>query len=167
MFSCVGDKSSTCRVSPFGYSWINACLRLPMTFRSLPRPSSALGALASTLCSSSLDYSPETPLQSFRSIDFLFCNWSFKTFLVFSLCSCQGARRLSPPFRTLFRILKTIQMNGRQFLLGHRPYDLCPSFVSAFLSVRFDCLFYASFPPRNRPRFETSAFALVCSLERR
>ena len=36
-------------------------MRLPLAFRSLPRPSSALGALASTLCSSSLDYvDPET-----------------------------------------------------------------------------------------------------------
>ena len=39
------------RVSPFGYLRINACLRLPVAFRSLPRPSSAYGALASTLCS--------------------------------------------------------------------------------------------------------------------
>ena len=43
------------RVSPFGYPWINACLRLPMAFRSLPRPSSAISALASTLRSYSLD----------------------------------------------------------------------------------------------------------------
>ena len=39
------------RVSPFGHPWFNACLRLPMAFRSWPRPSSALGAKASTLCS--------------------------------------------------------------------------------------------------------------------
>ena len=37
------------RVSPFGYPWINACLQLPMAFRSLPRPSSALNAKAFTL----------------------------------------------------------------------------------------------------------------------
>ena len=55
MYSCMGDSSSNCRVSPFGYQGIYACLRLPLAFRSLPRPSSALGALASTLCSSSLD----------------------------------------------------------------------------------------------------------------
>ena len=40
------------RVSPFGHPWIKACLRLPMAFRSLPRPSSALGAKAFTLRSS-------------------------------------------------------------------------------------------------------------------
>ena len=57
MYSSMGDRSSTCRVSPFGYQGIYACLRLPLAFRSLPRPSSALGALASTLCSSSLNYS--------------------------------------------------------------------------------------------------------------
>lgn len=43
-------------VSPFGYLRLNACLRLPVTFRSLPRPSSALGALASTLCPYLLDH---------------------------------------------------------------------------------------------------------------
>lgn len=44
------------RVSPFGYLRFNACLRLPVAFRSLPRPSSAYGALASTLRSCSLDF---------------------------------------------------------------------------------------------------------------
>ena len=43
------------RVPPFGYPRIEACLRLPVAFRSLPRPSSAVGALASTLCPYSLD----------------------------------------------------------------------------------------------------------------
>src|SRR3954470_23015300 len=38
------------RVSPFGRSRINACSQLPGTYRSLPRPSSALGAKASTSC---------------------------------------------------------------------------------------------------------------------
>src|SRR3954453_5084023 len=36
------------RVSPFGHPRINACSQLPEAFRSLPRPSSALGAKAST-----------------------------------------------------------------------------------------------------------------------
>ena len=31
-------------VSPFGFLWINVCLQLPIDYRSLPRPSSALGA---------------------------------------------------------------------------------------------------------------------------
>ena len=34
------------RIAPFGYLWINACLRLPIAYRSLLRPSSALGAKA-------------------------------------------------------------------------------------------------------------------------
>ena len=38
------------RVSPFGHLRINACSRLPEAFRSLPRPSSAPGAKASTPC---------------------------------------------------------------------------------------------------------------------
>ncbi len=56
MCSSHRDGSTTRRVPPFGYLRFNACLRLPVAFRSLPRPSSALGARASTLCSSSLDY---------------------------------------------------------------------------------------------------------------
>ena len=38
------------RVSPFGHPWIKACSQLPRAFRRLPRPSSALGAKASTPC---------------------------------------------------------------------------------------------------------------------
>ena len=51
MYSFCGDSLFDCRVPPFGYLRINACLRLPVAFRSLPRPSSAYGARASTLCS--------------------------------------------------------------------------------------------------------------------
>ena len=49
-----GDRSSTCRVAPFGYLRINVCLRLPVHFRSLPRPSSppdSLGILRSLFSS--------------------------------------------------------------------------------------------------------------------
>ena len=38
-------------VSPFGYLRINECSLLPAAFRSVPRPSSPLGAKASTICS--------------------------------------------------------------------------------------------------------------------
>ena len=38
-------------VSPFGHLRINTCLQFPAAYRSLPRPSSAYGAMASTLCS--------------------------------------------------------------------------------------------------------------------
>ena len=51
MDSSYGDRIFSCRVPPFGYLRIGACLRLPVAFRSLPRPSSAYGARASTLCS--------------------------------------------------------------------------------------------------------------------
>ena len=37
------------RVSPFGHPRINACTRLPEAYRSVPRPSSALGPKASTV----------------------------------------------------------------------------------------------------------------------
>ena len=51
MDSCNGDRLLTCRVSPFRNLRISACLRLPVAYRSLPRLSSAYGAMASTLCS--------------------------------------------------------------------------------------------------------------------
>ena len=50
----LGDRSSTCRVAPFGYLRINVCLQLPVAFRSLPRPSSppdSLGILRSLFSS--------------------------------------------------------------------------------------------------------------------
>ena len=61
MDSCYSDKGSPCRVSPFGYPWIEGYLHLPMAFRSLSRPSSAPGAKASSLRSSSLDHQKEQP----------------------------------------------------------------------------------------------------------
>jgi len=45
------------RVAPFGYPRLKACLRLPVAFRSLPRPSSAPAAKASTTHTCSLDLS--------------------------------------------------------------------------------------------------------------
>ena len=94
MYLRIGDKSSTCRVSPFGYQWIYACLRLPLAFRSLPRPSSALGALASTLCSSSLDYvDPETRYIYFRLLSNLFFATGLsRLFLVFLPCAVVKVR---------------------------------------------------------------------------
>jgi hypothetical protein len=44
-------------VSPFGHLRISGCVHLPEAFRSLPRPSSALSAKASTVCSWYLDLS--------------------------------------------------------------------------------------------------------------
>ena len=44
------------RVAPFGDPRIYACLRLPEAYRSFPRPSSAPGAKASTVCPSQLDF---------------------------------------------------------------------------------------------------------------
>ena len=52
---CTVTGSYSCRVSPFGHLWIKACLQLPTTYRSLPRPSSALDAKAFTLRSCSLN----------------------------------------------------------------------------------------------------------------
>ena len=48
VFMC---RSSFEGVAPFGYPRINACSRLPMAFRSVPRPSSPPDAKASTECS--------------------------------------------------------------------------------------------------------------------
>ena len=47
---CIDNVAIT-KVSPFGYPRIVAHLQLPSAFRSLSRPSSALSAQASSLCS--------------------------------------------------------------------------------------------------------------------
>ena len=49
---CIHQRNDTVlpyRVSPFGNLRIDACLQLPEAFRSLPRPSSPIGAKASTI----------------------------------------------------------------------------------------------------------------------
>ena len=51
-------RLSPARVSPFGHPRILAYVRLPVEFRCLSRPSSALSAKASTPCSSSLNLFP-------------------------------------------------------------------------------------------------------------
>ena len=45
-YSTHADRVLLCRVSPFGNSGIKAYVRLPQTYRSLSRPSSALDAKA-------------------------------------------------------------------------------------------------------------------------
>jgi len=96
------------RVSPFGHPCFNACLRLRMAFRSLPRPSSAPGAKASTLCSYQLDLSSvflsldsqriflrmlhSLPLRDSSALTLCFSSLSL---YFFSLCGFQGA--FSPP----------------------------------------------------------------------
>ena len=57
MYSVYVSWFFTMRVSPFGHPRINAYLQLPVAFRSLSRPSSALDAKAFTLCSCSLELS--------------------------------------------------------------------------------------------------------------
>ena len=58
-------------VPPFGYLRIIICLRLPAAFRSLPRPSSATGAKASSLRSFMLDLlALSSPLPFFSSASF-------------------------------------------------------------------------------------------------
>ena len=119
------DGSLSRRVSPFGDLRIEAYLRLPAAFRSWSRPSSANGALASTLCSSLLDFLLLRPFflsvsgVRFRSLlpafafrillplSFTF-DWSSRKTHFFFMCSCQGSGRLIPSAPS-GRTLKTIQ----------------------------------------------------------
>ena len=132
MYLLSGDWPSTSRVSPFGYQGIYACLRLPLAFRSLPRPSSALGALASTLCSSSLDYYPETSLQFSGQLTF-----SLQLVFLRLVSLPVQLSRCADGFRRLSRVetLKTIQSRGDSFFLGQ------------FLALPSACAF------RRRPVF--------------
>ena len=83
MYLRMSDWAAPSRVSTFGYQRFDVCLRLPVAFRSLPRPSSVLGALASTLCSSSLDYVFLRPTSFSVSSTSTYFDWSFD-----SLSSC-------------------------------------------------------------------------------
>ena len=49
------------RVSPFGHPGLNACVPLPLAYRSLPRPSSPPCAQASSTCLRSLDHQVRWP----------------------------------------------------------------------------------------------------------
>ena len=119
MDSVCSDGGLLRRVSPFRHLRVNGYLLLTAAFRSLSRLSSALSAKASTLCSFLLDL-----LDSFESSTnsialplaaFLFqkhCQLSFQIIdddeiesniiygylmsFFFSICSFQGAIRLSP-----------------------------------------------------------------------
>ena len=160
MYSSVSNWSSTSWVSPFGYHGIYACLRLPHAFRSLPRPSSALGALASALCSCSLDFlendlsiivDPETNCLIFLSGKLLpnLATGLQRLFLVFlSMCGCQGACGISS---AQGRTLKTIQI-------------LRKTVISFFAT--HGCSF-SNVLRRYRPMDEASDFSSACSLERR
>ena len=54
--SKTSDGLAPRRVAPFGHPGINACVPLPLAYRSLPRPSSPPCAQASPTCLRSLDY---------------------------------------------------------------------------------------------------------------
>ena len=73
-----GDRPSACRVAPFGHIRINVCLRLPVHFRSLPRPSSppdSLGILRSLFSSFSREslslYRQSSDRRRLRFVSFL------------------------------------------------------------------------------------------------
>ena len=95
-----GSRASLGWVSPFEYLRIDVCLRLPAAFRSWPRPSSAIGALASTLCSSSLDFflRPTSSSVIFtHPFDWSFDSFSFRVQL--SRCAWALSRPLQVPLR--------------------------------------------------------------------
>ena len=88
------------QVFPFGYLRVSACLQLVVAFRSLPRPSSALSAKASTVCPYSLDLFVSIPyLYRIADLYILYCECiiysAFSSFpymslvqkLSFSICS--------------------------------------------------------------------------------
>ena len=49
IYSVYDTRTSYAWIAPFGYPRINSCLQIPEAFRSLPRPSSAPNAKASSL----------------------------------------------------------------------------------------------------------------------
>ena len=99
------------RVPPFGHPWINAYLRLPMAFRSLSRPSSAISALASTLRSCSLDLASSIVSIFLRLLRNE--NDSKVCCFVSSLCSFQGA------LKALFQIIADLKSDPSKRYRNH------------------------------------------------
>ena len=73
-------------ISRFGNPRIKGCLLLPEAYRSLPRPSSASGAKASTIhpCSLTIFFNPAGRLLLPPAFKTLWLSFTFTTFAVFS-----------------------------------------------------------------------------------
>lgn len=108
--SACDARSSTRRVAPFGNPRIFACLRLPVAFRSLPRPSSAPVPRHPPCALPSLDLHRQTHLYLFPSV--------FPRFPPIHLPSCLfsslvGLGGLEPP---------TLRLSGvRSNHLSYKP----------------------------------------------
>ena len=161
------------RVSPFGHPWISAHLRLPMAFRSLSRPSSAIGALAFSLRSSSLDLSsPHSLLRPLRNADPL----CFRLVVIDPFGSLHNSTRLTSSFlfqTSLCSFQGALKIPRGEFPLPREPskrYSDCDSALSASLaSSAFGLSAFFSFilplsvqnvrPGSRTVRFACSAFA--------
>ena len=106
------------RVSPFGYPRFSACLRLPVAFRSLPRPSSAYGALASTLRSCSLDLASSIVSIFLRLLRNE--NDSKVCCFVSSLCSFQGALKARMNLDSALRLPLDLSDPSKRYRNHHR-----------------------------------------------
>ena len=85
MDSVTADRVLLCRVSPFGHPRIKAHLRLPVAFRSLSRPSSALSAKAFPLRPLQLDqllsgYLPVSRIIRVISVLLAICSTIFRSY---------------------------------------------------------------------------------------
>ena len=106
------------RVAPFGHPRIKGCLHLPVAFRSLPRPSSSLGAKASPIRPCLLPVlgtGPLGPVMPCRAPRTPWCAWR-----LLAARSCFPLPALSMNFPQLHTTLK----KGRHFAAcGHRRSD--------------------------------------------
>ena len=165
------------RVPPFGYSRLNAYLQLPVTFRSLSRPSSAISALASTLRSYSLDLCqpPFTLLRLLGELRSLFRFFSDFSDFVFSSLPVQFSRCVEGISRSFKTIQRSRRASSEQFLfraVSDPGQSLRLSASSHPLTrFRFVFLLLRPHPSRNsdvRPRILSSTLRTPrFSLERR
>ena len=144
MDSSYADIPSVCRVSTFGHPRVEACLRLTVAFRSLPRPSSALGARASALCSCSLDFflDPETIWQSLSACTHFRLSPSARTSL--TLVSATGLQYLTlrsvSLSRPLCAVVKVLAGSLRPQVSLLNPENDTVEKRDSVLSLAFTCL---------------------------
>ena len=88
IYSAADDGGSLHRVSPFGYLRLNACSRLLAAFRSDPRPSSALGAKASTVSPCSFARDTENSILFLLFLLFWLASYAPCIFFLVSIFAC-------------------------------------------------------------------------------
>ena len=145
-----------CRVAPFGDLRIEGYLLLPAAFRSLSRPSSALGAKAFTLCSQQLNLPASSKLHIASSNFVLIC--------LMYLCTIS---QITPHFSCTTRLYCAVCYFYCQSVFGFYPKTLATSFFQftlIFNIIISSIYFSMCYLVDSNLRITSSNFVLIYSM---